>query len=325
MQQTHFLFHLPPAQSPTYYNLHQRLLQKDWWYSHDARATDFNTHHFSFDERVAETLEYKHLLAKLINQHCPEVAPFTCPINDSNWHSVIAHIRHNPKLLACPWILKPALLNNGQNIQIFTRLSDIEDHYSHTNRLGGEHVLQQYLAHPHLLAGYKYSIRMFVIVTNYNGVYIYPEGYLNVAKHRYVANQFHDLRPHLTNEHLLDTETNVVQVPTKPIAGFARIYQQIKTIVSKIMAGLKISYPSAEVSTPERTLGIFGFDFMVDEQLQVWLLEVNHGPCFPCDDAHPLQKPLYEGFWQAIIVDFVLPIARRMAISEMTYQWFECI
>ncbi len=54
----------------------------------------------------------------------------------------------------------------------------------------------------------------------------------------------------------------------------------------------------------QRTLAIFGYDFLVDHDMHVWLLEANHGPCFPIDESHPLQKYVYHDFWQTFISSF---------------------
>ncbi len=43
---------------------------------------------------------------------------------------------------------------------------------------------------------------MFVVMTNYAGAFLYPEGYLNVAQNPYQQDDYSDLRSHLTNEHL---------------------------------------------------------------------------------------------------------------------------
>jgi len=315
---------LPHMQSPTYYNLHLHLQAIHWQSSSDHSGTDFNELNFEFHSQATETLEFKHLLASLVNQFCPDVLPLTYRIHDENWVDVLSYIDGIPSQQPLIWILKPSLLNNGQHIKIFHQLRDLRKHFLGTNRLGGEHVLQQYLTQPHLLNGHKYSIRMFVVLTNDAGSYLYPHGYLNIAKHAYQSTDFGDLRSHLTNEHLQHDESNVVQVPTKPVAGFGYIYQQIKTIVSKSIHGLQSLHPDAFVKQKQRRLAIFGFDFIVDADLRVWLLEANHGPCFPCG-AHPLQQPLYSDFWQAFIASFVVPIARQCPVSDILYQEFESV
>jgi hypothetical protein len=320
-----YYFCLPTKASPTYFNLQQYLLQQGWCETSEDSKAHLSERHFQLNAHVTELLEYKHRLAKFVHQLNLDVMPLTYTINDFNCFEVIAHIAESKPLRELTWILKPALLNNGQHIMIFPHVEDIEKHYLDPHRLGGEHVLQQYLDSPHLLNEHKYSIRMFSILTNDVGNYLYPYGYLNVARQLYQPTHFTDLRPHLTNEHLCEEESNVMQVPTKPIPGFAYIYQQIKTILSSLSMGLCALYPDVFRQGSTRTLAIFGFDFLVDSDLRVWLLEANHGPCFPHDSAHPLQKPLYTDFWQAFITSFIVPIAKQTPTKNIQYQSFESL
>ncbi len=69
--------------------------------------------------------------------------PITYCINDQNWTTVLSeladqHYKENNHLMDyrdnLAWILKPALLNNGQHIKIFHRLSQIEAHYLSSKR-----------------------------------------------------------------------------------------------------------------------------------------------------------------------------------------------
>jgi tubulin--tyrosine ligase len=315
-----YRFHFQEKQSPTYANLHHHLKMAGWTSSRIPWLSHFSEKNFQFHSTAAETLEYKHLLAKLVASYCPDVMPESYYINDINWSAVLSdiaekyYLQNNRMLDHVPdivWILKPALLNNGQHIRIFQQLSQIEEHYLGANRLGGDHVLQRYITQPHLLNGNKYSIRMFVILTNYAGTYLYPRGYFNVGLHSYTSD-YHDLKAHLTNEHLNDVKSNVIQVPTEDFAYlFSPLFQKIKDIITAVIDGLQQHYPEAFTCSwrNKRTLAIFGFDFMVDTDMRVWLLEANHGPCFPTHAAHPLQQKLYYPFWQDFIKDFVYPIA----------------
>lgn len=327
-----YRFCLPLSQSPTYYNLGRYLQEKNWQSTRFHWLADLSERHFQFHTSAAETLEFKHLLAQLVNQFCPHVMPETYCINDKNWPFVLGQLadKHYIQNQQCLdqidqliWILKPSHLNNGKHIKIFRRLSEIEEHFLSSKRLGGEQVLQHYIIQPHLLKGHKYSIRLFVVLTNYAGIYLYPEGYFNVGQHLYQENEFTDLRSHLTNEHLCEDESNVVQIPSEFFDFFPELYQQIKHIVAVVMSGLKQLSPQAFVCKKQRTFAIFGFDFMMDVNKRVWLLEANHGPCFPISDEHPLQKQLYYDFWQAYIASFILPIATRQSVKKIQYQKFE--
>jgi tubulin--tyrosine ligase len=218
-----------PSQSPTFYNLSRYLQEQGWVSTRFDWLANFSEKNFQFDAMAAEQLEFKHLLANLVNEYCKELMPETYIIDDDNWPlilNILADNYYRENNLALDevdnliWILKPSKLNNGKHIKIFQNIHAIERHYLSSNRLGGEHVLQRYVTQPHLLKGHKYSIRMFVIVTNNIGVYLYPQGYINVSLLPYNPIDFNDLNTHLTNEHLKDDEVNVVQIPTQRLDIF---------------------------------------------------------------------------------------------------------
>ncbi|KTD18090.1 YheC/YheD family protein [Legionella jordanis] len=321
--QTIKYFALDPKKSPTYFNLHRHLQALGWLPCTFNWQASFSERNFEFNTAASQCLEYKHLLAQLLKKYNLPFSPVTYCIDDGNWPNILAQIAeehyrceygYQDEKANLTWILKPSLLNNGQQIKIFTRLSQLERHFLSADRLGGEHVLQEYVAKPHLLRppqGHKYSIRMFVVLTNYTGCYLYPFGYFNVALQPFQTGEFQDLRSHLTNEHLLGSESNVVQIPTERFDFFPKLYPQIKGQVTEILKALKREYRHAFDCQKNPALAIFGFDFLVDEEQRLWLLEANHGPCFPREDNHPLQTHLYDNFWQALIQGFVISIANR--------------
>lgn len=299
-------FYLREACSPTYYNLSKYLQARGWQPSGlTPTKAAFSEANFDFHAKAAETLEYKHLLAKLVADCCREAAPRTYPINDDTWPSVLTAMAEEGS--APPWILKPSLLNNGQHILIFETLAALQTHFASAHRLGGEHVLQEYLVNPLLLRDdRKFSMRQFVVLTNDLGAYVYQEGYCNVAKTPYSPNNFSNLSPHLTNEHLSHEVVNVIQIPSSRFDFYQASYEQMKQLLIPLLQGLNTRYPEAFEKGNQRRLAIFGFDFMLDAQKRLWLLEANHGPCFPTDPNHPLQAYLYQDFWQAFIDDFIL-------------------
>ncbi|OGT68270.1 MAG: hypothetical protein A3J38_02810 [Gammaproteobacteria bacterium RIFCSPHIGHO2_12_FULL_45_9] len=329
-------FYLRRSESPTYCNLWEYLQAEGWQRARSRFSASFGEQNFQFDERAAECLEFKHLLAELVEIYCPTVMPVTFCINEQNWPYVLSQIRDRfyiqeegmlDQVENLVWILKPSMLNNGQHIKIFERVSQLEAYYLNPNRLGGEHVLQQYILHPHLLKGpslgHKYSIRMFVVLTNYAGVYVYPRGYFNIALRSYRSDKFTDPSVHLTNEHLKEDTINVVQIPTEQYALFEPYYPQIKAIISEVIKGLTREYPLAFRCEKNRLVALFGFDFIVDATERIWLLEANHAPCFPTHDSHPLRKSLYDDFWRAFIASFAQPIASATPPEDIQYQLFE--
>lgn len=330
----HYRFRGTEAFSPTLYQLEQFMqiagMKRTRW-SWRARFSDRN---LDFSPEACECLEYKHLLAQLMAQYCPEVIPETYILNDYSWMSVLNDVAQDhymtkqtliDEVPGLVWILKPSLLNNGQHIQVFQKFSQIEEHMLHPNRLGGPHVLQRYISNPDLYEKRKYSLRFFVVVTQEAGAFLYQQGYLNVALASYSNKNFSDLHVHLTNEHLQHNKPSVVQIPTQDQAKYPIWYPKIRDIAQAVGLALETHFPNAFQPYKDRTFGVFGFDFMLDDQDKMWLLEVNHGPCFPLDSHHPLQEILYQEFWQSMIDQFVLPIVNGEPISKQDTFGFEAL
>src|SRR3990167_11239279 len=297
---------LNPNISPTYYNLDKHLTALGWKKAYFQYGTSINTNTFAFDPKITETLEFKHNLARLAQAYCPEHIPKTYVLDDNNWQNMLTIIRKTNLHQQYAYILKPSLLNNGHGIHLFHSIWHIAEHYSCVNRLGGKHVLQHYIANPHLLSGHKYSVRLFCVLSNYMGCYLYPYGYYNVAKFPYLAYDFLDKRPHITNEHLSHDQANVIQIPSVLFENFPLIYAKMQSILKQLICGLYQKFPVLYTNSPHKKLAIFGVDFLVDETYKVYLIECNHRPCFPIDNSHPFQKSLYNDFWNAFIQFFVM-------------------
>jgi hypothetical protein len=294
-------FHFSNVNTPTLHQL-AHYLEQNGAHEQDPVSADFLDEHLNYPE--LEHLEFKHLLQAFLAPSLSWLQPLTFAIDDANWPEVLEHIAKINKVH--PWILKPALLNNGQHIHIFKSLEDVKRHYLQSKRLGGPHVLQAYISEPHLLKGpergHKYSLRMFMIMSE-SSAYLYPHGYFNIALKPYEPNQFHDLRTHLTNEHLEHDTYNVIQIPTFRYALFQQFWPQIQSMSSMLAKQFLSQFGGNHLPK----LGFLGIDFMVDAFERVWLLEVNHGPCFPISHDHPLYHSLYHPFWQSVVSEIVIP------------------
>ncbi len=297
-------FNLPIKLSPSFYNLSKQLTALGWKATSNPLHANLHPQHFNFNPAAAEHLEYKHLLHELLVTRHPEFMPMSFTLNDYSWPNVLPYLARNSTKR---WILKPSLLNNGQHIQLFAKKEQLVQYFCSPQRLGGPHVLQEYINPPDLLRGHKYTIRLFVALTP-SKAYLYPHGYLNVARLPYAAHSFSDLRPHLTNEHLSAHEINVHQIPTDRWPTFSTFYPMMKKIIEQTLRALRLRHPQTFTAEANKTLALFGFDFLIDHTQRVWLLEANHGPCFPISNTHPLQEYLYHDFWRACVTDVIYPL-----------------
>nr|MDQ2994068.1 tubulin--tyrosine ligase family protein [Pseudomonadota bacterium] len=173
----------------------------------------------------------------------------------------------------------------------------------------GDFVIQRYIDNPNLLNGHKYTLRLYVILTNYQGFKLYEHGYYNIGMQKYPGKQdIKNLAAHLTNEHLTEPYPNVVQMPTSNVKEFHLLMPQIQSIVNQTLGAFAKVAPEYFAPSSRKAFDILGFDFLLDAALQVWLIEINHGPWFPTTDPHILQAHLYDAFWQMLVDEFITPL-----------------
>ncbi|XP_043674483.1 tubulin polyglutamylase TTLL4-like [Vespula pensylvanica] len=195
------------------------------------------------------------------------------------------------------WILKPADSCAGRGIRLVSRSFEIPKKSSY--------LAQRYLWNPSLINGYKYDLRLYVLLTSIDPlrIFIYSEGLVRVAtvKYRNRFDTLHDRFMHLTNTSInkLSPRYRGNDDPNKQQgnmwsltalwnylrfrerANTNNIWRKIKGIVIKsiisaeasLVQGMKDSNPPSY-----NNCQLFGFDVLLDVRLEPWLLEVNDCP-----------------------------------------------
>lgn len=301
-------YHFADYSNPTRYHIANQLNKHGFLYHEVASSSLFNDQNLNLPKTGTQRLEYKHHLADMLQAVFPDLVPLTFVVEESYWPEILQYIATQSYSEEAIWILKPALLNNGDHIKLFNSIAPLWDYFSNPNRLQGPYVLQFYIPNPKLYQGRKFSLRFYVIITNYNGVYLFPNGYANVSMNPFDC---HDLaiNSHLTNEHLQGSLCHVEQIPSQNFPHQELIYSQVVTTVRSTLQALTHLDPTFRSPAQIPQFDIFGFDFILDATDKLWLLEVNHGPHFPTVLPHELNESLFYPFWSAIAQDFVLPIS----------------
>ena len=288
--------------SPMKYNLHQFLSKHGYFPTNQAEAI-FNDGHLEIGP-ASQYLEAKDSLANLLKT--ADFFPKTYIFHEDTF--VFANAEEGW------WIAKPALMNNGQGIRLYTNFTDsINALTTKTACITGPHIIQQYIRPPMLLERKKFSFRVFLVINNLGQGYLYKHGYLNFCQQLYSESGAISLGAHLTNEHLdnlVDKGKN--QRPSWTWPAFSSLQSEIKRQISFTLLKLseKINFPQDRY----RSFSIFGFDFMLDSHARLWLLEANHCPCFPTSTYHPLMADFYEPFWLAVIDAHIEPLFEQRSV-----------
>ncbi|XP_078398801.1 tubulin--tyrosine ligase isoform X2 [Cetorhinus maximus] len=190
------------------------------------------------------------------------------------------------------WIAKSSAGAKGTGIFISSDANELMDYIDNQGQV---HVIQKYLERPLLLEpGHrKFDIRSWVLLDHQYNIYLYKEGVLRTSSEPYNSTDFQDKTSHLTNHciqkefsknygkyeegnEMFFEEFNQYLMNTHNVNLENSVLPQIKQIIRSCLMCIEPAIGTKLL--PYHSFQLFGFDFMVDEDLKVWLIEVNGAP-----------------------------------------------
>ncbi|XP_041320948.1 neugrin isoform X1 [Pyrgilauda ruficollis] len=182
-------------------------------------------------------------------------------------------------------------------------------HHPEEIKHGERMICQQYISEPFLIDGFKFDMRIYVLVTSCDPlkIFLYKEGLARFATMRYIDNSTRnlgDICMHLTNYAINKHNENFIKddrVGSKRKLSTlnawmaehnydtSKLWADIDDIVIKTLISahpvLKHHYQTcfSNHTTGCACFEILGFDILLDRRLKPWLLEVNHSPSFNTD------------------------------------------
>jgi tubulin monoglycylase TTLL3/8 len=185
------------------------------------------------------------------------------------------------------WIVKAGRKSRGRDIVLFNDLNKLKLHTSTSNAW----VVQKYIENPLIICNKKFDIRQWVLISNSDPltIWVYKKCYLRFSLEDYSDDNIQNVFIHLTNNSISKKSSKFGQSEIKgcmwDIQKFqqflkdekgedfwtSRIFPQIKKIV-------KYSLLAVGNLGRKNSFEILGYDFMIDEQLKPWLLEINSSP-----------------------------------------------
>ncbi|RLN63670.1 hypothetical protein BBJ28_00023134, partial [Nothophytophthora sp. Chile5] len=111
------------------------------------------------------------------------------------------------------WIMKPVALSRGRGISLVNDLSQVI--------YGDQVVVQEYIARPRLLDGFKFDLRLYVLVTSFNPLeaFLYDEGFVRLCTRPYEDGDLTNLFVHLTNSSIQKDNQDAIAGSANPIAS----------------------------------------------------------------------------------------------------------
>jgi hypothetical protein len=219
-----------------------------------------------------------------------------------------------------------AELNKNKKEEEEKKINDIKEKEKekyNCNRI----IIQKYIENPLLYKGRKFDMRIWVLLTHSMKVYVFKEGHLKTCSIEYSLNS-KDAFAHITNYSFQKYNTyfqryekgNEVpfyefqkfineEYPEKNYKLNINLYSQIKEIISISMRSVK---DKLNKNCNAHQFEIFGYDFMLDENFNLFLIEVNTNPGL--EESSP---------WIEIIVPRMLDDALRLTIDQLFYPGYD--
>jgi tubulin monoglycylase TTLL3/8 len=217
------------------------------------------------------------------------------------------------------WIIKPIGKSRGRGIEVFQSLEDIAAYVDGTQE---RYVAQKYIERPMLVAGRKFDFRLWVLVTAWNPIIAYKFGYyVRWCNGGYSLDSLADRTMHLANQavqkhdenygsdlqfgdNLWDQATMRDYLDREHGAGTAdRIEDRMSELVLHTLAAAE-----HDITDHRASFELLGYDLMLDDRLEMWLIEVNETPSM---DTGPAVLAEYVPNAVADMVGFALDAPTR--------------
>jgi hypothetical protein len=281
-------------------------------------GNNFRDNMKSFEEIFLNIKEYisTNSLKPKRNSHYSEI--FKCDINNMSYGNCqisIPETHYSGKNL---WLVKPTDLFGGKCIQISDSLQEIEkivkkfyegiekkvteesetesssdvDIKININKYRTSTVLvQKYIESPLLYYGRKFDIRMWALIDSEMNLYCFKEGHLKTTSKEY-STKTTDKFVHITNYSMQKHTNNFekfeignevsfkdFQICLNKTYNGVDLYTHIIPQMHEIII-LTTQSVKDKINKKDRKFCylILGYDFMIDANLKVWLIEINKNP-----------------------------------------------
>ena len=161
-------------------------------------------------------------------------------------------------------------------------------------------IVQLYMDRPMLVSGRKFDIRCFVLVTNFPGenlrAYFFKDAYVRTSSKKYSLVCLSDREAHLTNDAVQNKSKTYGKFEDGNKLSFAEWQTSIlkdypnaspNIVEDKFrpemirLSAISIAAAAKELQRTKihRSFELLGYDYMVDDEFRLILIEINSNPC----------------------------------------------
>ena len=186
------------------------------------------------------------------------------------------------------WIVKPSGLSRGRGITCIDQLNDILTNI----KIHNQTVIQKYIENPLVIKGRKFDIRQWVLVTRFNPLtaYLFDTPYIRFGAEEFHLDDFKNIFSQLTGnsiaKHSEKFENSEIEGDMWETEQFREYLQQregkdvwpeIQNKIKKVVI-YALECAKHKIIKRKNSWEILGFDIMIDDLLNVYLIEINLSP-----------------------------------------------
>ncbi|XP_034530715.1 tubulin polyglutamylase TTLL5 isoform X1 [Notolabrus celidotus] len=238
-----------------------------------------------------------------------------------------------------PWIIKPVASSRGRGIYLVSNPNQIS--------MDENILVSRYINNPLLIDGFKFDMRLYVLVTSYDPllIYVYEEGLARFATVKYdqTSKNIKNTFMHLTNYSLNKKSSDYVSCDDPEVEDYGNkwsmsavlrylkqegkdttlLMRQVEDLIIKAVLSAELQIGTAcKMYVPHKTncFELYGFDVLIDSNLKPWLLEVNLSPSLACDAPLDLKIKASMIADMFSLVGFVCqdPLSRQLRSDRVT-------
>lgn len=186
-------------------------------------------------------------------------------------------------------------------------------------------VAQQYITNPLLIQGRKFHLRLWMVVTSHSPLraYLYNQGLVLFSSEAYdQAKPVEGVKPaagHVTNyARNEDTWVWGLEQLQQQIGQetWQQLWEQMRLntalTAAAVLGPMRAAHSWLQPSISNYGFQMLGLDYMVDEQMHPWLLEVNSAPSIMAVHNDPDTFGLIKSIKQSMLCDMMALVQHRI-------------